>query len=65
MQQFSIICDYALYGKELQEKLNSHNFKYSVDFLHTHRRKTVNFIIEANTIEDIAFLTLLRNWYHS
>ena len=65
MQQFSIICDYALYGKELQKKLYSRKLKYTVDFLHTHRRKIANFIIEANTIEDIAFLTLLRNWYHS
>lgn len=63
MQQFSIICDYALDGKELQKKLYSRNFKYTVDFLHAYKRKVANFIIEANTIEDIAFLTLLRNRY--
>ena len=63
MTQFSIICNCALDGKELQKKLNSRGLKYTVDFLHTIQQKTANFIVEVNNDEDLKFLTLLRNRY--
>lgn len=65
-ETFNIICDYALYFKEIQKILEDRKFKYYVVFPNIHKQKKAYFYIYIDYVsdEDLEFLIKLRRRVH-